>query len=325
MILVTGGAGFIGSVLAQELNQRGNDNLIIVDRLGEDTKWRNLQGKKFEEYIHADQLFLEENEPLLSEVKAIFHMGACSTTTERNIDYLMDNNFYYSRALFTMAAELDIPFIYASSAATYGDGELGYDDEHKKIDKYRPMNGYGYSKQLFDEWVLRQEQKPSHWFGVKFFNVYGPNEYHKGDMSSLVYKGYHQIKRGGNVKLFKSHREGFADGEQLRDFVYVKDVVRAMIEMAQPEAAEHSGIYNMGTGKANSFKSLIEATFFAMKINPVIEYIDMPESIRHQYQYYTQANMEKFHRVFPNFQFTSLGSAVADYVENHLSQPNPYY
>lgn len=325
MILVTGGAGFIGSVLAGQLNERGNENLVIVDRLESDEKWRNLQGKKFEEYIHADQLFLEENEAILGEIKAIFHMGACSSTTERNLDFLMDNNFYYSRALFTLAADLDIPFIYASSAATYGDGELGYDDDHAKMGSFRPLNAYGYSKQLFDEWVLRQEKKPSHWFGVKFFNVFGPNEYHKEEMSSLVFKGFHQMQDSGKVKLFKSHKEGYKDGEQLRDFVYVKDVVRAMIEMAQPEVAEHSGIYNLGTGQANSFKALIEATFKAAEIPVNIEYIDMPESIRHQYQYYTQANMQKFQQVFPEFKFTSLEEAVADYVQKHLSQPIPFY
>jgi ADP-L-glycero-D-manno-heptose 6-epimerase len=324
VILVTGGAGFIGSVLVEQLNERGNDNIIIVDRLGTDEKWRNLQGKKFEEYIHADQLFLEENEPMLGDLKAIFHMGACSSTTERNVDFLMDNNVYYSRALFQLATDLDIPFIYASSAATYGDGNLGYDDDHAGIPNFRPLNAYGYSKQLFDEFVLREEKRPSHWFGVKFFNVFGPNEYHKDDMSSLVFKGYHQIKDKGQVKLFKSHKEGYKDGEQLRDFVYVKDVVKAMIEMAQPEVADKSGIYNMGTGQANSFKSLIEATFKAMGKEPNIEYIDMPESIRDQYQYYTQANMAKFSDIFPDFKFHSLEDAVADYVQNHLSQPNPF-
>lgn len=325
MILVTGGAGFIGSVLLGELNRRGSENIIVVDRLGEDEKWRNLQGKKFEEYIHADHLFLEENETILGDLKAIFHMGACSSTTERNVDFLMENNFYYSRALFNLAADLDIPFIYASSAATYGDGELGYDDDHEKTSSFRPLNAYGYSKQLFDEWALKQENKPSHWFGVKFFNVFGPNEYHKESMASLVFKGFHQIEETKKVKLFKSHKEGFKDGEQLRDFVYVKDVVAAMMKMAEPEFADNSGIYNLGTGQERSFKDLILATFKAMEVQENIEYVDMPTEIRNQYQYFTKANMDKFHSVFKDFQFHSLEDAVKDYVVNYLSKPNPFF
>jgi ADP-L-glycero-D-manno-heptose 6-epimerase len=251
-------------------------------------------------------------------------MGACSATTERDMDYLMKNNVYYTQSLFEMARNLDIPFIYASSAATYGDGELGYSDNHETVSKLRALNPYGYSKQLVDEWILKQKEKPKHWFGVKFFNVYGPNEYHKGDMRSLVHKAYGQILTDGKVRLFKSHKEGFKDGEQLRDFVYVVDVVKAMIEMMKPEVKKHSGIYNLGSGKARSFFHLVEATFKAMEKTPNIEFIDMPLSIRNQYQYFTEADMKKFQTVFPQFKFHSLEEGVTDYVKNFLMTDRHY-
>lgn len=324
MILITGGAGFIGSVLAKQLNILGHSDLIIVDKLESSTKWKNLRGIKYLEYIHADELFSGEYDDLIAEADLVFHLGACSSTTETNMDFLMKNNVSYTQALFRFAATKNIPFIYASSAATYGSGELGYSDAHENIENLMPMNPYGYSKQLVDEWVLKEEKKPDHWFGLKFFNVYGPNEYHKEDMRSIVHKSFEQIKSQTPVKLFKSHRPDFKDGEQLRDFIYVKDVVRAMIELADPEKYSFSGIYNLGTGKARSFHDLVLATYKAMGVTPKIEFIDMPESIRGQYQYYTQAEMAKLHKAIPGFEFTSLEDGVFDYVQSHLLKDNPH-
>lgn len=324
MILVTGGAGFIGSVLVKTLNLLGHNEIVIVDKLEESIKWKNLRGLKYLEYIHADELFSGDYDDLIADSDLIFHMGACSSTTEKNMDFLMKNNVAYSQALFRFAATKNIPFIYASSAATYGAGELGYDDNEDQIGALKPLNPYGYSKQLVDEWILRQESKPDHWFGLKFFNVYGPNEYHKEDMRSLIHKAYEQINASGVVKLFKSHRPDFKDGEQLRDFIYVKDVVRAMLQLADPSYAEASGIYNLGTGKARSFYDLVAATFEAMGKKPNIEFIDMPDSIRHQYQYYTQANMSKFKTILPEFSFTSLEDGVFDYVKNYLMTEDPH-
>ncbi len=324
MILITGGAGFIGSVLAKKLNDLGHEDLVIVDKLESSTKWKNLRGIKYSEYIHADELFAGEYDDLIAEADLVFHMGACSATTEKDVDFLMRNNVAYTKALFRFAAAKNIPFIYASSAATYGEGEQGYSDDHSKIPSLLPMNPYGYSKQLVDEWILKEEHKPDHWFGLKFFNVYGPNEYHKEDMRSLVHKAFEQIQQMGSVKLFKSHRPDFKDGEQLRDFIYVKDVVQAMLLLADPEKSAHSGIYNLGTGKARSFHDLVKATFKAMNKEAKIEFIDMPESIRGQYQYFTEADMTKMKKALPEMTFTSLEEGVADYVQNHLMKPNPH-
>lgn len=324
MILITGGAGFIGSVLAKQLNVLGHTDLVIVDKLEDSIKWKNLRGIKYLDYIHADELFNGDYDDLIAQTDLIFHMGACSSTTEKNMDFLMKNNVAYSQALFRFAATKNIPFIYASSAATYGAGEFGYNDNHDGISQLMPLNPYGYSKQLVDEWILKEEAKPDHWFGLKFFNVYGPNEYHKEEMRSLVHKSFEQIKANGKVKLFKSHRPEFKDGEQLRDFIYVKDVVGAMIELADPEKAEHSGIYNLGTGVARSFLDLTKATFKSMGIAPNIEFIDMPEALRGQYQYYTQAEVAKLMNALPGFEFTSLEEGISDYVQNYLMKANPH-
>ncbi len=322
MILVTGAAGFIGSVLVKELNKLGREDLILVDRLGSDEKWKNLRGKSFVEYIHADELFTGAWDEVLEGISTIYHLGACSSTTERNVDFLMENNVNYSKNLFDLALERDIPIMYASSAATYGGIEKDFNDNHETVHELRPLNAYGYSKQLFDEWVLKLEKKPSLWYGIKFFNVFGPNEYHKDEMRSLVHKAYGQIKEKGQVKLFKSHRTEFENGEQLRDFVYVKDCVRAMLAMM--DKGTGSGIYNLGTGKANSFDDLVDFTFKAMKETTKISYIDMPESIRNQYQYFTEANMTKFNQLLPDFKFTSLEDSVKDYV-GHLLKDDPHY
>lgn len=325
MILITGGAGFIGSALAKQLNILGHSDLVIVDKLEDSQKWKNLRGLKYQDYIHADELFNGDYDDLIAETDMIFHMGASSSTLEKNMDFLMKNNVAYTQALFRFAATKNIPFIYASSAATYGKGERGYDDSHESIPELMPLNPYGYSKQIVDEWILKEESKPEHWFGLKFFNVYGPNEYHKEDMRSLVHKSFEQISSTGKVKLFKSYKPDFLDGEQLRDFIYVKDVVRAMIELSDPDKALHSGIYNLGTGKARSFLDLTKATFKAMGATPKIEFIEMPESLRNQYQYFTEAQMKKFLSVVPGFQFTNLEEGITDYVTNYLVKENPHF
>lgn len=324
MILVTGAAGFIGSVLVRELNNAGRDDIWVVDRLQSDQKWKNLRKCRFIDYLHADSLF-DMEEDFWSDITAIFHMGACSSTTERDVDFLWENNTNFSKILFSIATEKDIPFLYASSAATYGDGELGYSDDHNAINGLIPLNPYGYSKHAFDEWVLKQSNRPSYWFGLKFFNVFGPNEYHKEEMRSLVHKAFGQINESGLVKLFKSHKDGFKDGEQLRDFVYVRDVVSAMCLMMEKKTPGSSGIYNMGTGKCRSFYDLVKATFSAMGKEVNVEFIPMPESIRDQYQYYTQAEMNKFNEVFPEFKFHSLEDAVGDYVKNYLMKGDSFY
>lgn len=323
MILVTGGAGFIGSVLVKMLNEDGHEDIIIVDRLGKNEKWKNLNGLKFSEFIHADELWTPEYESYLNRIDYIFHMGACSSTTERDADYLMKNNWEYSKKLFLYAAHNNLKICYASSAATYGDGRLGYSDNHKVVESLRPLNGYGYSKQIFDQWVLSQKRFPKHWVGVKFFNVFGPNEYHKEDMKSLVAKAHQQIHVEGKVKLFKSHRDGFANGEQKRDFIYVKDACRAVMDLTFKDHVE-SGIYNIGTGKANTFKDFISFTFKAMNRKDEIEFIDMPESLRGQYQYFTEADMTKFHSQLPDFKFMNLEDSVKDYVQNYLESEISY-
>jgi ADP-L-glycero-D-manno-heptose 6-epimerase len=325
MILVTGGAGFIGSVLVGELNKTGRTDIIIVDRLGKSDHWLNLRGLKYREYIHADELFTGAYDDIMEECSFIFHMGACSSTTETDMDFLFENNVNYSKSLFAYATHKKIPIVYASSAATYGGGEQGYDDDEQALDNLMPLNRYGYSKHLFDQWVMELKEKPEHWFGLKFFNVYGPNEYHKGSMSSLVYKAHKQIHETGKVKLFKSHKEGYKDGEQLRDFVYGVDIAKAMIELMDSSLAKHSGIYNMGTGAARSFYDLVAATFKALDKETNVEFIPMPDELRAQYQYYTCANMQKFEHILPGFRFKTIEAGVSDYVKNYLENDNPYF
>lgn len=326
MILITGAAGFIGSVIVKALNDKGHTDLLLCDHFDSGEKWRNLRGLKFDSFVQVEDLF---NHPVWKKPKgltAIYHMGACSDTTELNMDFLYKNNTEFSNRLLTLAAQKNIPIVYASSAATYGAGELGYSDDHKGVPALKPLNKYGYSKQLTDEWILKQTKRPKVWFGVKFFNVFGPHEYHKGKMSSVVFQSFHQIKDVGFVKLFKSHRPDFRDGEQLRDFVYVKDVVRAMIELiaAGKKKPSLSGIYNLGTGEARSFHDLAKATFKAMDLEARIEFIDMPTELRNQYQYFTQADMSKLKKALPKFKFTRLEAAVEDYVRNHLANADRY-
>jgi ADP-L-glycero-D-manno-heptose 6-epimerase len=323
MYIVTGGAGFIGSAIIKRLNEMGIENIVVVDRFREGQKWKNLRGLKYDEFIHADD-FMETTYLKSGNVKAIYHMGACSNTMETDVDYLYQNNVVYSQFLFEHAAVYSIPIVYASSAATYGAGDLGYDDDHAGIRKFKPLNPYGYSKQFFDEWVLKQKRLPPKWFGVKFFNVYGPNEYHKGTMSSVVYHTYNQIQETGKMNLFKSYHPEFKDGEQKRDFVYVKDVVEAMIGLIEKADADKSGIYNLGTGTARTFHDLASATFKALDLEPKISFIDMPDHLKKQYQYYTQAKMDKLFAALPGFKFMSLEEGVADYVKNHLHTEEPF-
>lgn len=317
MIIVTGGAGFIGCALIHELNALGRKDITVVDRCEDVGANKNLSSCEYESFIDADE-FLAGLEGFTEKATVIFHMGACSSTLERNINYLTKNNVNYTQALWDICLKKEITYIYASSAATYGNGEFGYEDEGETIYQLKPLNPYGDSKQQFDLWALNEKNKPKKWYGLKFFNVFGPYEAHKGDMRSVVNKAFGQIQTAGVVQLFKSHRPDFKDGEQLRDFVYVKDVCRAMVKIWQDGKESQSGIYNMGTGVARSFKDLVLATFSAMEIEPQIKYFDMPEGIRDQYQYFTQANMDKFKREFSDFEFLALEEAVSDYVKNHL-------
>ncbi len=326
MIIVTGAAGFIGSVLVQHLNGLGHDNLLLCDHFESGEKWKNLRSLKYDSLVQIEDLFDHDIWTKANGIEAIYHMGACSDTTELNMDFLYKNNTLFTNELLALAAKKNIPIVYASSAATYGSGEQGYSDDHKGIPKLKPLNKYGYSKQLSDEWILKQKKKPKVWFGVKFFNVFGPHEYHKGKMSSVVFQSYHQILSEGEVKLFKSHRPDFADGEQLRDFVYVKDVVRAMIDLVTmgKKKPSLSGIYNLGTGEARSFHDLVKSTFKSMNLDQKIKFIDMPQELRHQYQYYTQADMSKLKKALPKFKFMKLEDAVMDYVQNHLCKEDPF-
>ncbi|MFA5324077.1 MAG: ADP-glyceromanno-heptose 6-epimerase [Smithella sp.] len=322
MIIITGGAGFIGSAFVWKLNQEGIDDIVIVDQLGADDKWKNLVNRRFIDYIHKDD-FLEmiDTDMVPFEVDAIIHMGACSSTTERDADYLWHNNYVYTKLVAQWALERGIRFIYASSAATYGDGTKGFSDNHKTINELKPINMYGYSKQVFDLWVLRQklENKVA---GIKFFNVFGPNEYHKGDMSSVIFKAFHQIKETGKVNLFKSYKKEYKDGGQMRDFVYVKDCVNVMWWLLKNPKA--NGIFNLGTGKARNWNDLIKAVFTAMKKKSNIEYIAMPETLRNQYQYFTEAQMGKLKKAGCPVKFSSLEDSVRDYVVNYLQKSDQH-
>lgn len=316
MIIVTGGAGFIGSCVVRSLNEAGRSDIVIVDNISETDKWMNMRNKKYIKYVHKSR-FLEEL-PTYENVEAIVHMGAQSSTTERDFDYLWENNFEYTKALWNYCAEKHISFIYASSAATYGDGSLGFNDR-MDIDKLLPLNGYGYSKQLFDLWVKHQAKSfPAQYCGLKFFNVYGPNEYFKGSMASMVFHGFNQIKETGKVKLFKSCNPNYADGGQLRDFVYVKDICKVIMWLLVNKHV--SGLFNVGTGRAQSFAELAEATFHALNLEPNIEYIDMPEKLRGKYQYYTKAEMSKLYDVGYPYHFADVENGVRDYVQSHLAQ-----
>ncbi len=322
MIVVTGGAGFIGSAFVWKLNSEGIDDIIVVDELGESEKWRNLVKRQYADYLHKDDfLQMITAEKLPFNVRALIHLGACSATTERNADYLMENNYRYTCRLADWAMRQNVRFIYASSAATYGDGSRGFSDADAVTKTLQPINMYGYSKQLFDLRLFRQRAEHKI-VGIKFFNVFGPHEYHKEDMRSVVNKAFHQIREQGTVRLFKSHRPDYGDGEQKRDFVYVKDCVEVLWWFLKNR--EINGIFNLGTGRARTWKDLVAAVFAALDKAPEIEYIDMPPTVRDQYQYLTEAQMDKLKHAGCPLSFRSLEEAVRDYVTGYLQKTDPY-
>ena len=320
MIIVTGGAGFIGSAIVAELNARGITDILIVDRLESDGKWKNLRKLQYVDYIEADdfyQMLMDMDHDLEWDVEAILHMGACSATTETDCSYLAKNNYECTKMLANWAVELDIRFIYASSAATYGDGALGFVDNEDEIEKLIPLNMYGYSKQMFDLYAKRMGMLDQI-VGIKYFNVYGPNEYHKGDMRSFINKAFYQIGETGKVGLFASDHPEYKDGGQLRDFVYIKDAVdMTLFFLDNPDA---NGLFNVGTGKARSWNDLVKATFAAMGKEPNIEYVPMPEKLKGKYQYFTQADVSKIKAAGYDAEPTSLEDAIKDYVQNYLAK-----
>lgn len=327
-ILLTGAAGFIGSYLLGYLNAKGFSDIIIADDFNDEDKWFNYDSKKFSEKVEREKLFewLAENNP---GIGFVFHLGARTDTAEFDYSVHEKLNVEYSKKIWNYCSEKNIPLVYASSAATYGAGELGYKDDHALTEKLQPLNPYGVSKNEFDKWALKQARRPPYWAGLKFFNVYGPNEYHKGRMASMVFHGYNQITRTGRVKLFKSHRPDYKDGEQLRDFIYVKDVCSVccwlMGVMVNGEwSIDRNGLYNLGTGKARTFDDLEKAVFAATGKEVSIEYTDMPEDIRDKYQYFTEADMSKLREAGYNEPFTSLEEGVKDYVKGYLT-PKKYY
>ncbi len=321
MIILTGGAGFIGSCFLKKLNDNGIFDVVIVDRLGSTEKWKNLVGKKFKIYYHKNEFFdiLFNSKGNFGKIDAIVHLGACSSTTESDVDYVMSNNTRYSIRLAEYAAENDIKFIYASSAATYGDGTNGYSD--RNIDNLKPLNPYGFSKHVFDQWVVENKLDES-FTGIKFFNVFGPNEYHKGDMASMIFKSFNQIKNTGKVRLFKSNTSEFKDGEQKRDFIYVKDTTEVMWKMLENKS--RGGIYNLGTGTARTWNDLANAVFRALELEPNIEYVDMPDQLVDKYQNFTQAEMDKLNSSPFATEFTRLEDAIFDYVRNYLNKSFKY-
>ncbi|WP_254411519.1 ADP-glyceromanno-heptose 6-epimerase [Dyadobacter diqingensis] len=316
MIIVTGAAGFIGSGLISMLNQEGFSNIIAVDDFSKIEKAENLEGKTIKERVERSSLseWLDENN---QDVEFIFHIGARTDTTEFDKNIFDELNLNYSKTIWEKCVAYQIPLVYASSAATYGLGELGYDDNESLIPQLKPLNPYGDSKNDFDIWALQQEKKPFFWAGLKFFNVYGPNEYHKGRMASVIFHAYNQIKATEKMKLFRSHNPNFKDGEQMRDFIYVKDLIEVCLFFMHHR--KDSGIYNLGSGKARTFKDLVTNTFLAMDKTPDISFIDTPEDIRDKYQYFTQANMSKLRSIGFTRPFHTLEEGISEYVKDYLS------
>ncbi|MFY0593910.1 ADP-glyceromanno-heptose 6-epimerase [Roseivirga sp.] len=315
MIVVTGAAGFIASCLVSKLNKEGFNDIIAVDKFDIPDKERNLEGKSISQKVDRNNFFdwLDQN---AKHVEFIFHLGARTDTAEFDYKLLNQLNLEYSKKIWQACIDNQIPLVYASSAATYGSGDEGYDDDHSRLDQLQPLNPYGVSKNEFDKWALAQEQKPFFWAGLKFFNVYGPNEYHKGRMASVVLHAYKQITKTGKMKLFRSHNPNFKDGEQLRDFVFVKDVIEVCYFLMNHRL--DSAIYNLGSGKARTFFDLVSATFKALDKKADIGFIDTPEDIRDKYQYFTEANMTKLKSIGYSKPFTSLEEGVEDYVKNYL-------
>ncbi len=327
-IIITGAAGFIGSCMAAYLNEQGYRNLVLVDAFEVEAKRKNWEQKGFAHIVERYNLFdwLKEHE---IQVECFIHLGARTDTTEFDYSIHEELNVQYSKDVWNYCTLNNVPLIYASSAATYGAGELGYDDSHEVIEKLHPLNPYGVSKNEFDKWAIKQNNQPPHWTGLKFFNVYGPNEYHKGRMASVIWHSFNQIKKDWVVKLFKSHRPDFEDGKQLRDFIYVKDVVKVIYWMMRSMVngewlIENNGIYNLGTGQARTFEDLVKATFAGLELKPNIQFIDMPEDIRDKYQYFTEANMQKLKASGYENEFYSLEEGVSDYVRNYLKSLKVY-
>ncbi|MDR1458220.1 MAG: ADP-glyceromanno-heptose 6-epimerase [Puniceicoccales bacterium] len=322
-ILITGGAGFIGSVLIWELNNRGLENLVVCDRLGKDNKFKNMIPLRFNDYVDADELLaqISTNSIALNDIRTIFHLGACASTTESDCDYLIRNNFEYTKVLAKFAMANDCRFVYASSAATYGDGSQGMSDDDENLYSLRPLNMYGYSKHLFDCYAKRQKFLDKI-YGLKYFNVFGPNENHKGTMISMVNRAYNQIITNGMVTLFRSHRSDYKDGEQLRDFLYVKDAVDITLFLAMVDSAMDGsptgGLFNAGSGEAHSWIELVTPIFKVLNRPVTIDFIDMPGHLVHGYQYYTRADLGKLRKLGYTKSMTGLSDAVVDYVKNYL-------
>jgi len=315
MIVITGAAGFIASVVAGCLNEKGREDLVLVDDFSKKQKENNYKNKSYKLLIDRS-IFLDWLKENHEDVDFVIHLGARTDTTEFDWNVFMELNVNYTERLWTLCAEYQIPIVYASSAATYGAGELGYIDSHDVVGSLKPLNPYGRSKNEIDKWILAQEKCPPFWAGLKFFNVYGPNEYHKGRMASVILHSFHQIQECGEVSLFRSHRPDYVDGQQLRDFIYVKDIASVILFLIwkRPE----SGLYNLGTGHARSFYDLAANTFMAMNLEPNIKFIDMPLDIRDKYQYFTEAKIDKLRAAGYDKPFTSLEDGVADYVKNYL-------
>lgn len=318
MYIITGGAGFIGSCLLKELNSQGIDEILVVDNLGKSEKWKNLVGKSFKSYIHKKDFLemIKKDKNHFGKIKGVVHLGACSSTTCTDIEYLMTNNFLYSQYICKWSILQGVRFVYASSAATYGDGKNGFSDS--SIRNLRPINGYGFSKHLFDLWSYSNNLFDKI-VGLKFFNVFGPNEYHKGEMRSLVHKAFGQIKSTGKIKLFRSHRKDYKDGMQKRDFVYVKDCTKIITKILFNNNI--NGIFNLGSGVANSWNALAKAIFSSMQKQVNIEYINMPQNLIDSYQYYTQADMKKLESTKIKISFTPVQLAIDDYIKNYLNSP----
>lgn len=321
MIIVTGSLGFIGSGFVGYLNQSGRQDIIVSDDFYQWKKEKNLEGKRVYEWIHRD-LFLAYFEKVASQVEVIFHLGARTDTISEDTAIFDQLNLQYSKDIWAICTRNGIPLVYASSAATYGDGQFGFSEDPTTIEKLKPLNAYAKSKHEFDVWALSQKTSPPHWYGLKFFNVYGPNEGHKGRMASVIFHAFHQIRESAVLKLFKSHREDFKDGGQLRDFIYVKDIHDMLWNIFIKKPA--SGIYNAGIGTARSFEDLGKASFEALNLSPNIEYIDMPSDLRDKYQYYTQADMEKWNIAGLPLPITSLEEGVKNYIQHYLN-PNKIY
>ncbi|MBS1782719.1 MAG: ADP-glyceromanno-heptose 6-epimerase [Bacteroidetes bacterium] len=316
-IVITGAAGFIGSYLTGYLNRAGFNNLILVDDFSDKAKVKNLVGKKFVLKVHREQ-FANWAKTHKGAVKAVFHLGARTDTTEMDYEVHRKWNLDYSKTVWEYCTRQEIPLVYASSAATYGNGEYSYKDDHSIVAKLHPLNPYGQSKNDFDIWALKQSEMPPFWAGVKFFNVYGPNEYHKGRMASVIFHAFYQIRKTGSVCLFRSHRPDFKDGEQMRDFVFVKDVVSMCVWLMQNQP--ENGLYNVGSGKARSFLDLVHAIFKTLNLEPNIEFVDTPEDIRDKYQYFTEADMHKIRKAGYSEPFTSLEEGVQEYVADYLEK-----